>query len=71
MEKTKVRVKIGFRYDIDAVVEAVPGWKDRMNMLDIEEAKVKTQNELDFLFSDDDTKGVISDFVIETEEVKE
>ena len=65
----KVKIKAGFRYDIEVILNAAPDWNERYEERN-EQAKEEIKKELDFMFSDGD-EGVISDWTIEVEEVNE
>ena len=65
----KVKIKAGFRYDIETVLNADPDWNERCDVQN-EQAKEEIKKELDSMFSTGD-EGVISDWTIEVEEVSE
>lgn len=65
----KVKIKIGFRYNIESVIDADPNWKELYDE-HVKQAKKEILKELDFMFSDNNS-GVISDWSAEVEEVEE
>lgn len=63
----KVKVKCGFRYDAEAIVDVDEKWHDYF-VREKETMPEEIRTELDSLFG---AEGVLSDIIIECEEVKE
>ena len=64
---SKVKVKCGFRYDAEAVIDVDKKWEEHFAR-EKETVPKEIKKELDFLFG---TDGVLSDMVVDCEEVGE
>lgn len=68
----KIKIKVSFRYDGEAVIDIDGDWRMVFTKESEEEAKQEILEDLNFKFDvDEDGTGAISDWKFEAEEVKE
>lgn len=67
----KVKIKVSFRYECEDIIENAPeSWREEISR---KEAEVREyiKKELDFDLASENNLGVMSDWILEAEEVEE